>query len=206
MFVLLCLAPFSEHRVLRVHPRCSVCQHLLVNAVDGPHFVYPSSGKGHLGHFHLLATVNRAAVSRGCKHLFGILLPVLSGLYPEVESLGHIGNSMLNFSRKHIQFSTEVAHFPFPPAVHRIPIPPHPLCFLKVAILMSMKWRPAPFNASYFGDHTELKPNPTCYFWGVWATLRPTHCAWPQFTPLPTGSYRRPQHLPHPHKTICFSP
>ena len=45
--VLLCLASLTEHRVLRVHPRCSECQgftpfhgQIIFQCVDGLHFVY----------------------------------------------------------------------------------------------------------------------------------------------------------------------
>ena len=88
------------------------------------------------------------------KHLFVSLLSILLGIYPELESLGHMAMLYFIFWGTVIWFSAAVALFTFPPAVNRdsnsftsltISIP----CFFffllfiflfcKV-ILMSMKW------------------------------------------------------------------
>ena len=67
VFDLVCLAYFTEHHVLIVHPCCRGCQKLLQYSISvyEPHFVYPSSVHGHLVCFHLLAVVNGAAVNSG---------------------------------------------------------------------------------------------------------------------------------------------
>ena len=55
-----------------------------------PHLLVCSPVGGHLHCFHVLATVNNAAVNKGVKFLFETLLSVLLGICPEVELLGHM--------------------------------------------------------------------------------------------------------------------
>ena len=62
---------------------------MILHCMDGPHFVYPSSVKGHVGCFHLLATVNNAAVHMGVQVSVQVLPSVLEGLYP-AEFLEHM--------------------------------------------------------------------------------------------------------------------
>ena len=62
-----------------------------------PFIFIPSSADGHLGCFHVLATVNRAAVSIGVCVTFQIT--VFSGCMPLSRIAGSHGNSIFNFLR-----------------------------------------------------------------------------------------------------------
>ena len=53
-----------------------------------PHFLYHLSVRGHLGCFHLFATVKNTAMV--CKYPFKILLSILLYIYPEVRLLDHM--------------------------------------------------------------------------------------------------------------------
>ena len=79
--VFLCLASFTEHGGLKVHPCCSLCQSLLpfydwirFHCVDGPHLVYPFIHAWALDLFPPLWI--RLLWTRVCKYLFKTLLSV----------------------------------------------------------------------------------------------------------------------------------
>ena len=64
-----CLAYFTYHTVLQVHPPCHILQSLFI--LEGgilfycmytPHFLYHSPIRGCLGCFHVLATANKSAM------------------------------------------------------------------------------------------------------------------------------------------------
>ena len=62
------------------------------------HIVFiPSFVDGHLGCFHLLALVSRAAMTRVYKCLFEYLLSVFLGIYLGVELLGYMVISRFTF-------------------------------------------------------------------------------------------------------------
>lgn len=67
VIVLLWLAYFTSHQILKFYPCCRILQNFLLSkggivlhCVYRPHFLYPS-GSGHWGCFHTLATVSSAA-------------------------------------------------------------------------------------------------------------------------------------------------
>lgn len=63
------------------------------------HFIY-SSVDEHIGCFHVLVTVNSAAVNIDLKVLFEFLLSILLSI-PESRIVGSYDNSMFNVLRKH---------------------------------------------------------------------------------------------------------
>ena len=78
-------------------------------------FLIHLSVDGHLGCFHVLALVNNATMNMGVyKYLFGALLSILLGIYPEMELLDHIVVLFLIFRGTAILFSTVDAPFYIP--------------------------------------------------------------------------------------------
>ena len=69
--------------------------------MDGPHLVYPSSVDGHVGCFHLLATMNNGAMNVGLQ--ISVQFPSFTsfGYVPRGGIAGSYGNSMLHFLRNH---------------------------------------------------------------------------------------------------------
>ena len=53
-------------------------------------FLIHSSVNGYLGCFHVLVTVNNAAVKWECSHLFEVLILFPLDIYPEVGLLDHL--------------------------------------------------------------------------------------------------------------------
>ena len=93
ILVLLCLAYFIQHNVLKVHPHCSMCQNFtpfwgrtLFHCMNKPHFLMYSSVNGHL----LISTFQ----------LLWIMLPVVSAQIPAwvpvFSSFGHIPEELLS--------------------------------------------------------------------------------------------------------------
>ena len=68
-------------------------------------FLIRASFDGRLGCVHILVIVNNATVSRGCRHLFKILISSLLDIYTEVGLLHHIFILFLIFWGTAIIFS-----------------------------------------------------------------------------------------------------
>lgn len=81
---------------------------------------------GHLGSSHVLAVVKAGAMDMMYRYRFEILNTILLDIYKEVQLLDHKVGLFLIWVGTSILFSTVLAIFPFPPIVHRAPIPPHP--------------------------------------------------------------------------------
>ena len=107
VFVFLCLPYFTEHNVLRsIHIAANgdiplfftaekysmVCVSIGINI---PHLLY--SFLGLLAYFHVLATVNNAALNIGCMYLFELVFLFSLNKYPEVELLYHMVTLFLIF-------------------------------------------------------------------------------------------------------------
>ena len=73
-----------------------------------------SSVHGHLGCFHLLATVNNTPINLGVQTSVETLLSVLVDIYPEVELMDHIVTLRLIFCGTTILFSTVAVLFYIP--------------------------------------------------------------------------------------------
>ena len=91
-------------------------------------FLIHLSVDGHLGCFHVLALVNNATMNMGVyKYLFGALLSILLGIYPEMELLDHIVVLFLIFRGTAILFSTVDAPFYIPTnSAQGFQFSPHP--------------------------------------------------------------------------------
>ena len=75
-----------------------------------------SSVDGHLGHFHVLAIVNSAAVTAGAHVSFGIM--VFSGYMPRSGIVGSYGSSIFRFLKQPPYYSPYwLYQFTFPPTV-----------------------------------------------------------------------------------------
>ena len=55
-----------------------------------PHLLIHSSTDGCLGSYHVLAVVNKAAMTWGCIYLFQLVFSFSSDKYPGVELLDHV--------------------------------------------------------------------------------------------------------------------
>lgn len=105
-----------------------------------------SSIHGHLGHFHLVAPVNNAAMNVVYKCLFKSPLSVLWGMHPETELQGHRALLFGVFLRsRHIVFHNGGtgfhSHHRCSP-VHFLHVPATTYyfpCFGVVAVLVGMK-------------------------------------------------------------------
>ena len=74
-------------------------------------FAYLFKPDGHLGFFHLLAIGSNAAMNIGVQYLLKSLRSFLLCIYPEVELLGHNGNSTFNFLKNcHTIFHSSCIH------------------------------------------------------------------------------------------------
>ena len=116
---------------------CVFVSHLLI---------YPSAD-GHLGCFHVLATVNSAAVSIVEYVSFKIIVFIFSRYMPGSGTAGLYGNSIFSFLRKlHTVFHSASPIYIPTKSVGGAPVSPHPLQhllfidFLMVAILTAVRW------------------------------------------------------------------
>ena len=78
---------------------------IIFHCIYTSQFLYPLPIDGHLGCFHVLATVNNAVVNLGCRYLFKIVISFPSDKCPEVGFLDHMVVPFLIFLRPSILFS-----------------------------------------------------------------------------------------------------
>ena len=105
---LLRLAPFISHNVFKVYPCCNTDQYFLsfygqiiFHCVDTPHFAYPFISWWHLGGFHVLTIVNRAAVNIHVQVFVWKIVFNSFGYIPGSGLAESYANSIFNLLRNH---------------------------------------------------------------------------------------------------------